>query len=195
MTQNNNSNPNYTICVFCGSNPGNRTHYRSLAERFGQAIAREGWGLIYGAGKSGLMGTLARSVLNSSGHAMGVIPSKFPDEVQPGLTYTIKTTNIQERKSVMFNCSDAVVVLPGGIGTLEEFFEVLTWKQLGWHSKPMIVLNAHNYWDSMNQLVETVTRNEFAGAVLGELYHSESSVEGVMERLRADFSRRNCSTE
>ena len=195
MLNQNISNPKYTICVFCGSNLGNKDSYAAAAKELGGKIADEGWGLIFGAGKSGLMGTLARSARNNGGHVIGVVPSKFPDVIETNLTYTIKTLNIHERKSVMFNCSDAVVVMPGGIGTLEEFFEVLTWKQLGWHNRPIIVLNVSNYWDSIDQLLKTVTQNQFAGEIINNLYHSVSSVDEVMTDLRDDFSNRICSKE
>ena len=189
------SKPDYTICVFCGSNPGTNPAHIVAAKEVGKRIAQEHWGLIFGAGKSGLMGTVARSVLENGGQAIGVIPSKFPDETEPSLTYTIKTQDIHERKSVMFNCSDAVVVMPGGIGTLEEFFEVLTWKQLGWHNRQILLLNILGYWDGVNQLIKNIVFNQFAGEEVKNLYISLNSVDEMVNHLRADFSNRNCSNE
>lgn len=184
-----------TICVFCGSRPGKNPLFVKVAEEIGKSIASEGWNLLYGAGSSGLMGTIAKAALENSGNVIGVIPSQFPEEILPNLYYTVKTTNIQERKSVMFNCSDAIVVLPGGIGTLEEFFEVLTWKQLGWHNKPIVLFNYEGYWDSIPRLIENIVKNEFAGVQSTQLYFVEKTSPALIARLRDSFSSLNCSNE
>ena len=187
--------PERTICVFCGSRPGKNPQFVKIAEEIGKSIASEGWQLVYGAGSSGLMGTTAKAVLENGGKAIGVIPAQFPEEILPNLFYTVKTTTIQERKSVMFNCSDAIVVLPGGIGTLEEFFEVLTWKQLGWHNKPIILFNYDGYWDGIPSLIESIIENEFADPQTNQLYFVESTPSDLIERLRDSFSSLSCSNE
>ncbi|MYE37724.1 MAG: TIGR00730 family Rossman fold protein [Rhodobacteraceae bacterium] len=184
-----------TICVFCGSRPGKKSGFVTIAEEIGTAFASEGWTLLYGAGSSGLMGTAAQAAIDAGGKVIGVIPSRFPEEVLPNLYYTIKTTTIQERKSVMFNCSDAIVVLPGGIGTLEEFFEVLTWKQLGWHDKPVILFSFEGYWDNIPKLVDNIVNNEFAQADSQKLYSVERNLPDLISRLRESLSSRSCSNE
>ncbi len=141
------------------------------------------------------MGTAAKAALENGGKAIGVIPSRFPEEVLPNLYYTVKTTTIQERKSVMFNCSDAIVVLPGGIGTLEEFFEVLTWKQLGWHNKPIILFNYDGYWDGIPRLIDNIIENEFADTQSNQLYFVERTSLDLIARLRDSFSSLSCSNE
>ena len=184
-----------TICVFCGSRPGRNPQFVKMAEEIGKSIAAEGWQLLYGAGSSGLMGTAAQAALDNGGKTIGVIPSQFPEDILPDLYYTIKTTTIQERKSVMFNCSDAIVALPGGIGTLEEFFEVLTWKQLGWHKKPIVLLNHDGYWDGIPKLIENIIANEFADSQSNQLYFVERTPPALMARLRDCFSSLSCSNE
>ncbi len=186
-----NSKP--TVCVFCGSRPGKNPRFIEVAEKIGKSFAAEGWDLLYGAGSSGLMGTTAKAARNNGGNVIGVIPSRFPEEALPDLYYTVKTTTIQERKSVMFNCSDAVVVLPGGIGTLEEFFEVLTWKQLGWHNKPIILFNFEGYWDGIPRLIENIIHNGFAEPQSNQLYFVEKTFPDLISRLRESFSSLSCS--
>ncbi|MDE2759380.1 MAG: TIGR00730 family Rossman fold protein [Paracoccaceae bacterium] len=195
MKKNKITKPEKTICVFCGSRPGKNPGFIKMAEKTGAAIASEGWTLLYGAGSSGLMGTAAKSAMDAGGKVIGVIPSRFPEEVLPNLYYTIKTTTIQERKSVMFNCSDAIVVLPGGIGTLEEFFEVLTWKQLGWHDKPVILFSFEGYWDNIPNLVANIVDNEFAEADSQKLYLVERTLPDLISRLRESLSSRSCPNE
>ncbi len=190
-----NNNPDRTVCVFCGSRPGKNAQFVEVAEKIGKSIAQEGWNLIYGAGSSGLMGTVAKETMANGGKVIGVIPSRFPEEALPGLYYTVRTTTIQERKSVMFNCSDAVVVLPGGIGTLEEFFEVLTWKQLGWHKKPVILFNFEGYWDNIPSLIANIVSNDFAELDSAQLYSEARTLEDLISRLRDSFSSLNCSNE
>lgn len=189
------NNPDRTVCVFCGSRPGKNAQFVEVAEKIGKSIAQEGWNLIYGAGSSGLMGTVAKETMANGGKVIGVIPSRFPEEVLSGLYYTVRTTTIQERKSVMFNCSDAVVVLPGGIGTLEEFFEVLTWKQLGWHKKPVILFNFEGYWDNIPSLIANIVSNDFAELDSAQLYFEARTLEDLISRLRDSFSSLNCSNE
>jgi len=195
MKKNKITKPEKTICVFCGSRTGKNPGFVKIAEEIGTALASEGWTLLYGAGSSGLMGKAAQSAMDAGGKVIGVIPSRFPEEVLPDLYYTIKTTTIQERKSVMFNCSDAVVVLPGGIGTLEEFFEVLTWKQLGWHDKPVILFSFEGYWDNIPNLVNNIVDNGFADVDNQKLYSVERTLPDLISRLRESLSSRSCSNE
>jgi uncharacterized protein (TIGR00730 family) len=131
------------ICVFCGSSSGNRPEYRAAAEELGTELARRNIGLVYGGGNVGLMGVLADAVLGAGGEAVGVIPEHLmAREIgHDGLTKLDVVRSMHERKALMADLSDAFIALPGGFGTLEEFCEVVTWTQLGLHSKPCGILN------------------------------------------------------
>ena len=134
-----------SVCVYCGSRPGNDPEYMAQAHAVGQGLARENWRLVYGAGDVGLMGAVARAAQLAGGNTFGVIPEHLVKwEVgKTDLTRYIVTETMHERKKVMFMNCDAVVVLPGGAGSLDELFEVLTWRQLGLHSKPIILVNTN----------------------------------------------------
>jgi uncharacterized protein (TIGR00730 family) len=140
------------------------------AEALGRLIASEGWRLVYGAGDVGLMGTVARSAQAAGGETFGVIPQHLVawEVGKTDLTQFIVTENMHERKKVMFMNSDAIVVLPGGAGTLDEFFEVLTWRQLGLHKKPVFLLNTEGYWTPLLTMIDHVIEQGFADASLRE---------------------------
>ena len=159
---------NASVCVFCGSRAGIDPAYETAATAFGQVMARENWRLVYGAGDVGLMGAVARSAQAAGGDTFGVIPVHLLDrEVgKRDLTSFVVTENMHERKKVMFMNSEAIVVLPGGAGSLDEFFEVLTWRQLGLHNKPIHLLNTEGYWDPLIQLVDHTIDQGFADAAL-----------------------------
>ena len=150
--------PLRSICVFCGSRPGRSPAYAEAARALGRLIADEGWRLVYGAGDVGLMGETARAAKAAGAATLGVIPIHLMQREQGkrDLTTLVVTEDMHERKKVMFMNSDAIVVLPGGAGTLDEFFEVLTWKQIGLHDKPILLLNTKGYWDPLADLVEQV---------------------------------------
>jgi uncharacterized protein (TIGR00730 family) len=158
--------PLRSICVFCGSRPGRSPDYAAAARDLGHLIAAEGWRLVYGAGDVGLMGETARAAKEAGAATLGVIPIHLMQREQGkrDLTTLVVTEDMHERKKVMFMNSDAIVVLPGGAGTLDEFFEVLTWKQIGLHRKPILLLNTNGYWDPLAQLVEQVIAEGFAEA-------------------------------
>ena len=158
----------YSVCVYCGSRFGADPVYREVAKALGEGIAERNWRLIYGAGDVGLMGTVATACMSSGGEAVGVIPTHlFEREVgKRDISHLIVTETMHERKKVMFMNADAVVVLPGGAGSLDEFFEVLTWAQLGLQSKPIVLLNAAGYWTPLVQLLEHVVAHGFADASL-----------------------------
>ncbi len=153
-----------SVCVYCGSRDGNLSAYANAADNTGQMLARNGWRLVYGAGDVGLMGRVANAVQAAGGNTFGVIPTHLMDwEVgKRDLDSFVITETMHERKKVMFMNAEAVVVLPGGAGSLDEFFEALTWRQLGLHDKPIIMLNIGGYWDPLAHLMQHVVNNGFA---------------------------------
>ncbi|WP_292292616.1 TIGR00730 family Rossman fold protein [Marivita sp.] len=179
-----------SICVYCGSRPGQNPAYAREAETLGRAIAETGWRLVYGAGDVGLMGTVARAAKDAGGDTFGVIPTHLL-ELEVGktdLTRFIVTETMHERKKVMLMNADAIVVLPGGAGSLDEFFEVLTWRQLGLHAKPIILLSVDNYWAPLTALMDHVVDQGFAGASLLEFVATTTSASDTMTALRRALS-------
>ena len=161
-----------SICVFCGSRSGADPAYEADATRLGLGIAKRGWRLVYGAGDVGLMGAVARAAQGAGGDTFGVIPRHLVDwEVgKTDLTRYVITETMHERKKVMFMNCDAVVVLPGGAGSLDELFEVLTWRQLGLHAKPVVLINTHGYWDQLIALIAHVVDSGFADGTLRDYF-------------------------
>lgn len=153
-----------SICVFCGASDGNDPAYGVAATTLGMLIAEHDMRLVYGAGDVGLMGRVARAAQAGGGDTFGVIPQHLVNwEVgKTDLTSYIITENMHERKKVMFMNSDAIAVLPGGAGSLDEFFEVLTWAQLALHSKPIVLVNIKGYWDPLLALLDHVIAQGFA---------------------------------
>jgi len=180
------SAPARSVCVYCGSRPGADPAYADAATGLGTALAAENWRLVYGAGDVGLMGLVARATQEAGGDTFGVIPTHLLDlEVgKRDLTRFVVTENMHERKKVMFMNSDAVVVLPGGAGTLDEFFEILTWAQLGLHAKPIVLLNIAGFWDPLVKLVDHVIEQGFAAPSLRKLITVADTAEATMEGLR-----------
>ena len=151
------------VCVFCGSSDGARPAYRAAAERLGEAIAASRVALVYGGSNIGLMQAVADAVLGAAGQAIGVIPEHLVarEIAHPGLTELHVVRTMHERKALMADLADAFVVLPGGLGTLEEFLEVITWSQLGLHAKPAGLLNVAGYWDALLHLLDHGVREGF----------------------------------
>jgi uncharacterized protein (TIGR00730 family) len=178
-----------SVCVFCGSRPGNDPAFTRDAEILGAGIAQAGLRLVYGAGDVGLMGTVARSVQSAGGTTFGVIPQHLVDwEVgKTDLTTYVVTETMHERKKVMFMNCDAVVVLPGGAGSLDELFEVLTWRQLGLHSKPIYIVNTNDYWSKLMDLMHHVVNSGFADASLLEFVTMVPDAQATLAALQADF--------
>ena len=158
-----------TVCVYCGSGPGTEPAYMEAARQFGQLLAADGVGLVYGGGSRGLMGAVATSVLDHGGHVTGIIP-EFLESSEHTLSRAqevIVTPDMHVRKQTMFDRADAFVALPGGIGTLEELVEQLTWAQLGRHKKPILILNIAGFWDPLCALLEHMRRTQFIRNELG----------------------------
>lgn len=160
--------PPKSVCVYCGSRMGADPAYAQDAKDIGTALARNDWRLVYGAGDVGLMGTVARAAQEAGAQTFGVIPQHLVDwEVgKTDLTSYVVTETMHERKKVMFMNCDAVVVLPGGAGSLDEMFEVLTWRQLGLHEKQVILVNTKGYWSPLMQLMMHVIDQGFADATM-----------------------------
>ncbi|MBP1805559.1 TIGR00730 family Rossman fold protein [Rubellimicrobium aerolatum] len=153
-----------SICIYCGARDGRDPLHGQAAEATGHMLAANGWGLVYGAGDVGLMGRVARAHQAAGGRALGVIPGHlFPREVaKQDLDRLVVTETMHERKKVMFMNADAIVVLPGGAGSLDEFFEVLTWRQIGLHAKPILLLDVAGYWQPLRALLDHVVSSGFA---------------------------------
>lgn len=153
-----------SICVFCGSSLGNDPIYQQMAQATGQAIAAQGKTLVYGGGRSGLMGVVANSALQAGGRVIGVIPDALVDRelAHTGLTELHIVKNMHERKTKMAELSDAFVALPGGAGTLEEIFEQWTWSQLGIHQKPCAFLNVDGFYDGLIQMIQGSVERGFS---------------------------------
>lgn len=138
------------ICVYCGSSPGTSPDYMESAALLGRVLAENGLELVYGGARVGLMGALADAALANGARVIGVIPDMLSRDVaHPGLTELHVTSSMHERKSMMFDLADAFIALPGGLGTLEELFEIMTWSQLGSHGKPCGLLNINNYYEKL----------------------------------------------
>jgi uncharacterized protein (TIGR00730 family) len=151
------------ICVYCGSGPGRNPAYARAARDFGKILATEGIGLVYGGGSIGLMGEIARSVLDHGGHVTGVIPAflNLREHMLVDVQELVVVDTMHQRKHLMFVKSDAFVALPGGLGTLEEFVEQLTWAQLQQHQKPIVLANIDRFWDPVLALFAHMTSEGF----------------------------------
>lgn len=178
-----------SVCVYCGSRHGGRPAYAQAARDTGALLAARGWRLVYGAGDVGLMGEVARATQAAGGQTFGVIPEHlFRREVgKRDLTAFVVTETMHERKKVMYMNSDAIVVLPGGGGSLDEFFEVLTWRQLGLHAKPIIVLNTEGYWDPLIATLDRIVEEGFADASLRGFVQVVADVPAMAAALGAAF--------
>lgn len=152
-----------SVCVFCGSNPGADAVYKKAAEAMGAELARRGLRLVYGGGRTGLMGALADAMIAAKAEVIGVIPHDLMrrEVGHTGINDLRVVNSMHERKAMMAQLADAFVALPGGLGTLEELFEVWTWAQLGIHKKPVALLNVAGYYDPMIQFIEHAVAKEF----------------------------------
>jgi uncharacterized protein (TIGR00730 family) len=182
--------PRFTasVCVYCGARDGHDPALPDLARRTGAMLAQNGWRLVYGAGDRGLMGAVAQGAKGAGGAALGVIPVHLIPRERAGAPANgdqIVTETMHERKKVMFVNADAVIVLPGGAGTLDEFFEVLTWAQIGLHRKPILLLDAGGFWAPLVGLIDHIIATGFAEANLRELVTVVPDVPGLEAALRA----------
>jgi uncharacterized protein (TIGR00730 family) len=174
-----------SVCVFCGSSFGNDPAYSEAAKAVGAGIAKMGFSLVFGGGGLGLMGDVARTVLDGGQEIQGIMPA-FLQALEPGVSpqeKLIVTPHMQERKNLMLQMSDAFIVLPGGLGTFDEFFEVATEAQLGVHNKPIIVVNVKGYFDPLDALLHATVEKGFAKATILKLYYLADGPEAALEIL------------
>lgn len=175
-----------SVCVYCGSRDGKLPDYMQAAHDTGEMIARNTWRLVYGAGDRGLMGSVARATQGAGGATFGVIPTHLVDmEVgKSDLDSYVVTETMHERKKILFMNSDAIVVLPGGGGSLDEFFEVLTWRQLGMHNKPIFLVDIQGYWQPLHALLKHVVDQGFASDSLLQFVSMVPDVPALEASLR-----------
>jgi uncharacterized protein (TIGR00730 family) len=176
-----------SVCVYCGSRDGRNPAYAAAATATGRMLAANGWRLVYGAGDVGLMGRTAQAVQAAGGRTFGVIPTHLMalEVGKRDLDSFVITETMHERKKVMFMNADAVVVLPGGAGSLDEFFEALTWRQLGLHAKPIILLNIDGFWNPLLALLRHVVDQGFAGDDILAFVDVADDVPALEAQLRA----------
>ncbi|MTJ05680.1 MAG: TIGR00730 family Rossman fold protein [Sediminimonas qiaohouensis] len=186
-----------SVCVYCGSRAGANPSFEREAQKLGRAIAGAGWQLVYGAGDIGLMGAVARSAQAAGGDTFGVIPVHLLErEVgKRDLSRFVVTETMHERKKVMFMNAQAIVVLPGGAGSLDELFEVLTWRQLGLHAKPIFLLDTDGYWQPLLTLLRHVIDQGFADESLMGYLTPVATAEELTRALRAALSARSAVNE
>ena len=176
-----------SLCVFCGSKQGVDPAFREAGRRLGRIMAERGVRLIYGGGGIGLMGVVAETVLAGGGEVTGVIPDFLMQYElgNPGVTELIVVASMHERKRRIFELSDGFVVLPGGLGTLDETIEITTWKQLQLHAKPVVVVNVGGYWEPLRALIGSIVAGGFAHPAIAELFTVVEGIDQVFDALAA----------
>ena len=159
------STPAFSVCVYCGSRNGDDPHFAQVAQQVGTWIGKHGGQLVYGGGRNGLMGLVAEATLTAGGQVVGIIPTALVEKewAHHGCTELHVVETMHERKRMMAERADAFLALPGGIGTFEELFEVWTWRQLGYHDKPVGILNSHAYYDHLMAFMGQVVAQGFMG--------------------------------
>ena len=174
-----------SLCVYCGSWSGIDRNLEEFAHAFGSACAARGIELIYGGGGIGLMGTVAEAALAGGGRVTGIMPRSLlgSEAPSPDVTELVIVDSMHERKKQMFDRAGGFVVLPGGLGTLDETIEIVTWRQLGFHDKPIVLANHRGYWDPLLTLFDHIVATGFAQPDAHDLYTVAHSVDGIFERL------------
>ena len=180
------SNNIKNVCVFAGSSLGNREIYSESAKQLAKEIVSNGYNIVFGGGSNGLMGILADSAIENKGYIIGVITERLDDiEVgHPGLNEMVIVDTMHERKKLMAEKSDAIICLPGGVGTWEEFFESLTWNQLGIQSKPIVILNIENYYSTLKDFVNHAVAEGFLPKSTSKELLFIDNIEEAMEEIR-----------
>ena len=173
------------LCVYCGSSGAVDRQYRQAAIELGARLAAAGIGLVYGGGRVGLMGLLADAALAGGGEVIGIIPSRLRDAelAHPGATKLVVVESMHERKRLMAEKADAFAILPGGIGTLDEMFEILSWKQLGLHNRPILLADIGGYWVPLRALLDDIVTKGFARPEARELLLVVPTVAALMAAL------------
>lgn len=173
------------ICVFCGSRFGRQASHRAAAARLGELTAMAGLDIVYGGGHVGLMGTVADAAMRAGGNVIGLIPERLlgREAAHRAISKLVVTDTMSDRKDQMIERADAFAVLPGGMGTLDEFFEVLTLHQLGYHEKPIILINIEGYWDPLMAMIKQTVDHGFAGDDIYAMIRSVDDVEGLFPAI------------
>ncbi len=176
-----------SISVFCGSSNGLKAIYSSKARELGQTLANEGIRVVYGGAKIGLMGKVAEGALDNDGEVFGVIPTFLQSKeiAHDALTKMFEVDTMHQRKTKMHELSDAIITLPGGFGTMEEFFEILTWGQLGLHTKPMGLLNIDGFYDPLIDQLDTMVRNELLKPVNRNMVMIDDDVTNLLVKMKS----------
>jgi hypothetical protein len=179
------SKPAFSICVYCGSKPGTNPLYEQAAEAVGQWIAGHGGQLVYGGGSGGLMGTVANATLQAGGRVVGIIPKALVEKewAHHGCTELHVVDNMHERKRMMAEQADAFIALPGGIGTLEELFEVWTWRHLEYHDKPIGLLNTAGYYDGLLTFMQQAVSSQFMSAWQMDMVRARAAPASLLSEL------------
>jgi len=177
--------PNFSLCVYCGSRPGTDPAFADAARRVGDWIGKHGGQLVYGGGRNGLMGLVASATLEAGGRVVGVIPQALVERewANQDCTELLIVETMHERKREMAERADAFLALPGGIGTFEEFFEVWTWRQLGYHDKPVGLLNVNGYYDGLLQFLAQSIEQQFMGPWQMDLIVSDREASALLPAL------------
>lgn len=177
----------FSVCVYCGSRDGEDPRHGQAARDCGSFIGAQGWGLVYGGGSTGLMGTVANAALQAGAPVIGVIPERLIQRElgHGGVTELQVVDSMHQRKQLMAQQSDAFVALPGGIGTMEEIFEIWTWRQLGYHAKPLGLLNVAGYYDDLLRFIERSRESGFLWPDVQELLLVDDQIERLLTRLHA----------
>jgi uncharacterized protein (TIGR00730 family) len=175
------------VCVFAGSSPGARSSYRHAAEALGQALSRRGIDVVFGGGRVGLMGALADAALRAGGRVVGVIPAALEAKElgHTGLTELRVVRSMHERKATMADLSDGFIALPGGWGTLDELFEILTWGQLGLHTKPCGLLNVDGYFDGLLSFMQHLVDERFVRAENSAMLSVATEPDALLDLMAA----------
>ncbi len=174
-----------SISVFCGSSEGNDEHIISQAYQLGVEFAKKDITLVYGAAKIGIMGQVAKGVMDNNGKTIGVIPEflKLKEVYHPNLTELLVTDNMHKRKVIMYEKSDGFMILPGGFGTMDEFFEITTWGQLGLHTKPIGILNLNGFYNDLLELADTMVKKGFLKQVNLDAVVVDTTIDGLLNKM------------
>ncbi len=178
------------ICVYCGSSPGKSSEYIDAAHMLGKELVRRGIALVYGGASVGIMGEIADTVLSAGGEVIGIMPQALVDKEisHSGLTDLRVVGSMHERKAMMADISDGFIALPGGLGTIEELFEVLTWSQLGYHRKPCALLNVKGYYDTISQFLNHAVEEQFVKQIHRDMILIEENPNKLLDAMAVYIS-------
>ncbi len=174
------------VCVFCGASNNVSKKFLDIGETFGKILAKTNNGLVFGGGDCGLMGAVANGTLNNGGHVTGVFPVSLRniENEHQALSEIIIVNTMHERKQIMFERSDGFAIFPGGCGTMDEMFEILTWRQLRLHQKPIVIFNYEGYWNPLIALLDNIIANKFAKQETSDFYRVVDKVEDVLPAMK-----------